>query len=345
MQIRAIGSTGDLDSNIFNIDIDQLSYTYYSNASNQLKSVSDATNNPNGFKDVANVQDFTYDANGNLNTDGNKGITSITYNHLNLPTKILFSGTNRNIVYVYDAIGKKVKKTVTNKNIITTTDYLSGFQYENTALTFFGHAEGYVNNTVVNGANNYNYVYNYTDQTGNVRLSYTKDPSTQQLKILSENNYYAFGLKHEKYNVDAYQYTPIIDKNGIEIGGYYIGSGTNETVGKYKYKYNGQEQQDELGLNITAMDYRHYDNALGRFNCIDVLAEASTGINPYQFSNNNPVFFSDPSGLMVKELNSGSAWLDAMWSNTEEGSNSHWGNIGHGGSGGGSSFGSQMETE
>ena len=64
------------------------------------------------------------------------------------------------------------------------------------------------------------------------------------------------------------------------------------------------------------MDYRQYDNALGRFNCIDLLAEASTGINPYQFGNNNPVFFSDPSGLTVENLNSGSAWLDTMWHET-----------------------------
>ena len=32
--------------------------------------------------------DYTYDANGNLKSDANKGITNIEYNHLNLPTKI-----------------------------------------------------------------------------------------------------------------------------------------------------------------------------------------------------------------------------------------------------------------
>ncbi|POS00522.1 hypothetical protein Q361_1783, partial [Flavobacterium croceum DSM 17960] len=58
--------------------------------------------------------------------DVNKGITSITYNHLNLPTKIVFTGTNRNIVYLYDATGQKVKKVVTNGTTITTTDYLTG---------------------------------------------------------------------------------------------------------------------------------------------------------------------------------------------------------------------------
>ena len=64
-----------------------------------------------------------------------------------------------------------------------------------------------------------------------------------------------------------------------------------------KFKFNGQEWQDELGLNITAMDYRQYDNAIGRFGNIDKLCEANFEQSPYHFANNNPVLFSDPSGL------------------------------------------------
>ena len=53
-----------------------------------------------------------------------------------------------------------------------------------------------------------------------------------------------------------------------------------------------------MGLNVTAMDYRQYDNALGRFNCIDPLAEFGHSFSPYRFGYNNPVAFSDPSGLL-----------------------------------------------
>lgn len=45
------------------------------------------------------------------------------------------------------------------------------------------------------------------------------------------------------------------------------------------------------------MDYRQYDNALGRFNSMDKLSEMSHNITPYRFGFNNPVFWSDPSGL------------------------------------------------
>ncbi len=45
------------------------------------------------------------------------------------------------------------------------------------------------------------------------------------------------------------------------------------------------------------MDYRPYDGAKGRFDSIDVLAEIFSDETPYGFSFNNPVYFSDPTGL------------------------------------------------
>ena len=50
---------------------------------------------------------------------------------------------------------------------------------------------------------------------------------------------------------------------------------------------------------MTAMDYRLYDNALGRFMNIDPLADidGQIDISPYSFAWNNPVVFNDPSGL------------------------------------------------
>ncbi|MEO8516281.1 MAG: RHS repeat-associated core domain-containing protein [Flavobacterium sp.] len=62
----------------------------------------------------------------------------------------------------------------------------------------------------------------------------------------------------------------------------------------YKYKYNGKELQDELGLNMYAMDARMYDPAIGRWTVIDPVThhDAST----YGAFNNNPVYWVDPSG-------------------------------------------------
>ena len=138
--------------------------------------------------------------------DDNKGISSISYNHLHLPVKIVMAGGN--IEYLYDGAGAKLKKTVTEAGRpVKTQDYLSGFVYSNGVLELFPTAEGYVKNTFVSGANRFNYVYNYTDHLGNVRVSYGQDPVTQAVKILEENNYYPFGLKHKNYNMSEKNYT------------------------------------------------------------------------------------------------------------------------------------------
>ena len=93
-------------------------------------------------------------------------------------------------------------------------EYLDGFQYTGEELNFFPHAEGYVNVTLGTTGNRiFNYVYNYTDHLGNIRLSYTKDMVNNQLKILEENNNYPFGLKHQKYSSAGSIGLKAIDEN------------------------------------------------------------------------------------------------------------------------------------
>lgn len=290
----------DTDGMQFENPIDNLTYLYDDTNKNQLLRVFDSTANPQGFSDDSDgisdtEDDYAYDDNGNMTHDDNKGITHITYNHLNLPVEIIF-GTYGKIAYLYNATGQKLKKTVTEGTTITTTDYLSGFQYKNLVLQFFPHAEGYVNATeemVVMGGTSYrfNYMFNYTDHLGNIRLSYSLDPSTKVLKIIEENHYYPFGLKHSGYNSDKMMYTKEAEVLKIKpVPPLFITS--------YKYKYNGKEYQDELGLNVTAMDFRMYDNALGRFHNMDKLTDIMPSLSPYRFAFNNPVLWNDPTGLL-----------------------------------------------
>src|SRR5690625_7461574 len=73
-------------------------------------------------------------------------------------------------------------------------------QYAGNILQFFPTAEGYVKATRLDKSQtelSFNYIYNYTDHLGNVRLSYTLDPQAGTLKIVDENHYYPFGLRHE----------------------------------------------------------------------------------------------------------------------------------------------------
>ncbi|WP_445453146.1 DUF6443 domain-containing protein [Flavobacterium sp. 25HG05S-40] len=293
---------GDFDDPITPLQIDNLTYSYdLTNETNRLMKISDATNSTIGFKDGANnATEYGYDFNGNMNRDDNKGIVSIKYNHLNLPTEIIFSGSSvKRIDYLYSSDGVKVKKVVTTGTVLNTTDYIDDYQYNkpnassNAVLQYFPHSEGYVS---YSGQNIYNYVYNYLDQLGNIRLSYTLDssnPSGNNLTILEENHYYPFGLKHTKYNIDQYFYD--------NCGGSCI---IKVKRSPYQYKFQGQERQDEHGLNWDSFKWRNYDSAIGRFMGIDPLAEEYHNWSPYVFAGNQVIHSRELEGLEpVEDLN------------------------------------------
>jgi RHS repeat-associated protein len=172
----------------------------------------------------------------------------------------------------------------------------------NINLQFFPHSEGYVKVT----GTSYNYVYNYTDHLGNIRLSYSKDPATNALKVIEENHYYPFGLKHTGYNSDKYYIAPrpgrpgsgYYDYSEIEFIPYNPANFNRST--NYDYKYNGKEYQDELGLNMYDYGARNYDAALGRWMNIDPLAENSRRWTPYNYAYNNPIYFIDPDGMQAR---------------------------------------------
>jgi RHS repeat-associated protein len=87
-------------------------------------------------------------------------------------------------------------------------------------------------------------------------------------------NYYPFGLEHKGYNSVA----------------------TSTSIGQ-KFTFNGQQFDESLNLNVQEMTFRQYDTAIGRFYCMDRLAEFATSLTPYRFGFNNPILYSDSSGL------------------------------------------------
>ena len=296
--------------------MDNLIYTY--DAGNKLTKVTDYADDNFGFKDGNKVgDDFIYDANGNMIADKNKSITNITYNHLNLPTKVVFNNQDplysqnpEAIEYEYDALGMKQRKTVKDGVKITTTDYAGNYIYENSDLQFFSHAEGYTNAIIPTpggAVSSFENIYQYKDHLGNVRLSYadtngdgTIDVSSNPLtnEIVEESNYYPFGLKHKGYN-NVYN------------------TGQGNDVAQKKL-FNGKEFQDELGLNWHDYGARNYDASLGRWMNIDPLAEMSLNLTPYRFSGNNPILYKDQNGLWEFVFNKKTGVLSL---NRQEGDN------------------------
>jgi len=169
--------------------IDDLTYNYNPpNNSNLLYGVFDAGSANCGFKDGSGMPEYNYDACGNAKFDRNKGITDITYNHLNLPEVITFEN-NRRIEYNYDANGVKLQKRYyVNYLLNTTTDYLGPFVYTNRSIDYILTAEGRLKRTY-NGTD-YSPEFFLKDHLGNVRVVLSS-PTT----VTQETDYYPFGME------------------------------------------------------------------------------------------------------------------------------------------------------
>ncbi|MDB0611038.1 hypothetical protein PL371_03970 [Tenacibaculum maritimum] len=242
-----------------------------------VKKAVDNGNDSYGFKEVLNVgNDYTYDVNGNMTKDLNKGITNISYNHLNLPTRVTIGG--KNIDYTYDAVGVKLSKTVSG----VARQYAGNYVYENGVLQFFNQPEGYVlPKNASDISQGFKYVYQYKDHLGNVRLSYTDQDKdgviTPSTEIIEESNYYPFGLKHKGYN-------NVFNSLGNSVVQKYMfnqGTSGKNFQGKEGKSFK-VERQEELDLNVDMTKFRMYDYVLGRFTSIDPLADA----NPLDTSTN-----------------------------------------------------------
>ncbi len=269
--IMSLTRDGWQDSSNYN-NMDVLNYNYFNNeTSNKLYKVADTGNSNHGYKDSStNDQDYWYDPNGNMIKDDNKGITNIEYNYLNLPSKVTIGG--QDIDYIYDATGVKLSKEV--NGVITA--YAGNYIYEDNDLQFFNHPEGYVNTKVTTQGLEMEYVYQYKDHLGNIRLSYSDSNGNGTIEasteILEEKNYYPFGLVHRGYN-----------------------NVVNGTA--HPYGFGGKEENKELGLEWLDFSARNYDPALGRWMNLDPLAEQMRRHSPYNYAFNNPLVFTDPDGM------------------------------------------------
>ena len=300
------------------IQIDNLTYNYVNGNgnSNRLQNITDASNNSLGYP--GGGQAITYDLNGNMTTMPDKGITQpIAYNFLNLPN--LIKQNTNTTTYLYRADGVKLRKTYNLVNAvgskIITTEYLDGFQYSTPniepirkalqeqddvtvsatkagneesflslddkaiipgnpsgeiplTLSFFPTSEGFYD------YENFRYIYQYKDHLGNVRLSFVKN-SEGDLEIKDTNDYYPFGLSFLNPSSGLSAYDPMAIP--------------------YNYKYNGKELQ-ETGM----YDYgaRFYMPDIGRWMSLDPLSEEFSDWTPYRFGFNNPIAFSDPTGML-----------------------------------------------
>ena len=150
----------------------------YSANGNQLPGVSDtapAAHKADGFGDGnTSGADYTYNGNGFLASDKNKGITSIAYNLMDLPQRINFSD-GKNIRYTYSARGGLMTTAYHNTSggsAVRTVQYVGELVFEGTVLKEIRHGSG----RVLADAG-YKYQYYLADHLGSTRVVLQENPA------------------------------------------------------------------------------------------------------------------------------------------------------------------------
>ncbi len=225
--IKGLQRYGQLSSTAYGM-IDNLTLTLNGNQLNRVDDAVAASTYNGGFefKNGANAADeYSYDANGNLTKDLNKGISGITYNFLNLPNAVTFSDGST-ITYTYGADGTKLRTVHKIGSTTTTTDYCGNVIYENGVQKLLLTEEGYIT------LSDSKYHYYLKDHQGNNRVVISQSGTVEET-----SHYYPFGGGFASAgNVQPYKY------NGKEL---------DTKKGLNWYDYGARHYDAVLGRFIT----------------------------------------------------------------------------------------------
>jgi RHS repeat-associated protein len=211
---------------------------------------------------------YTFDADGNLATRSDAAV--LTHDVRSRLTQFVKSGVTS--VYVYDAYGRRVKKTVGT----TVTWYLwdqARLLSEHDAVGLrtkrYGYwPQGFAPAQVQDAAGTY---FVHADRLDTPRLL---TGATGQ--VVWRSKLAAFGMAVLQQDPDA---------NGVSI--------------VFNLRYPGQYADAESGLYYNY--FRHYDPSIGRYMQRDPVGLAA-GPNPYAYVSGNPTDLIDPFGLCTLQV-------------------------------------------
>ena len=202
--------------------------------------------------------DFSYDANGNQTRDMSRSVTHISYNELNLPSRVEFASGGR-IDYLYSATGTKLQEAVYDADggEIVKREYVGAFEFENDTLVRISLAEGYIT------ACDSTYHAYIPDYQGNIVGVY--NTRTNTLEHLSD--YYPYGLPHASISSEA---------AGAEVN---------------RRKFGGKELMSDHGYNSYDFAARHQNPAFPHFTTPDQMAETKPWNSGYLYCGGDPINF------------------------------------------------------
>jgi RHS repeat-associated protein len=267
------------DGNILTLDrngstgnsLDDFNYSYYS-GTNKLSKV------------TGSVNQYTYDANGNMTKDDLNKNFEIIYDYRNLIVQLkqlvieVHGSRNDSTIYktyyYYDESGNRIRKKIYNdkndsllKDIVYSRD-VSGKElaiYENENIKQW-NIWGTDNAGFITGEGDKRYYLK--DHLGSIRAVIDDGGS-----LISAQDYDAWGYQLQDRNYDS-----------------------NVSIYKFTSKeHDGENKYDYFGA-------RYYDARVGRWGQVDQMSEKRFGISPYSFVQDNPLKYIDPNGLLDRPI-------------------------------------------
>ena len=268
--------------------VDDLTLTYDGNRLTDISQGSDADD----FYDYTPYDDpsatsgqCTYDQNGNMTSNRRKGIASVTYNLLNLPSVISFTDGSM-ISYAYDMTGEKRRVEYSTAattmeqpvaaslqsdggtaaqtrsgsgNVTTTVDYCGSLVFQDYSLKYIRLEDDGIWDGLHGG-----YCFYVKDHLGNVR-------SVNSLNGVSiqTSQYYPFGKIWDDFSWNG---------------------------STQPFRFSGKELDKMHGLEWYDFGARMYDPGIGRFLTMDPRAEIDYSTSPYAYCGNNPIIRFDKDG-------------------------------------------------
>lgn len=255
------------------------------------------------FKDGADkAVEYAYDANGNMTSDLNRGIVSITYNQLNLPQSVLFKDGHESR-YTYAADGRKLRAEyrLNNFQIIDKSD-ASGSDWAEQSTIGDGMVVKPGITDSVKADNPYYTTLTVRDYCG----SYIYKNGKLE-RVLTDNGYWQDGelyfyIKDYQGNVRV-----VLDQRNhpVELNAYYpygMLMAATPSDSKQPHKYGAKELDRENALDLYDSQAQWYAPQTGRTPTMDPLAEKYPHLSPYLWCAANPNRFIDEKGDSIAVL-------------------------------------------
>jgi muramidase (phage lysozyme) len=317
----------DPNGNILRLDrtngqgqqFDNLHYGYDISVNNQLRQVEDEGTDPHLVSnDLDRFESYAYDEIGNLvylQTDTES--STMTWNIYGKLARVVKTNANiiTTITYTYNATGNRVHKEVTKEdnstfgtdistqrtvywrdaqgNVLQTHSYSSTYdistglvQKQTKEYVIYGSSrlgtyspEHNVYNGSFNRIGDYSLTLGYkhyelSNHLGNVLTTIADNWSLNtEVRVLSTQDYYPFGMA-------------MTERSFVE-----------SVEKKYRWGFNNQEIDNDLGEGATVFKYRVEDVRIGKFWSVDPLAASYPWNSPYAVTENSPIGFIELEGL------------------------------------------------